>query len=278
MTAPYVALLAGEGKMPLVAIQGIHASGKRVFLLALHNITSQELASLADDVIWLHLTQLGKAIRECRKRAIHELIMAGRVPHTSIFSLSLLRMDWTTIKTWFSLPDKRGDTILGGIANAFTKSGITVMDSTTYLQDHMAKLGVLTRARPSSKTMDDVFFGLKLAKEMGRLNIGQTVVIKNKTIVAVEAMEGTDKCLERSGEIAGKGCVVIKMPKSNQDMRFDVPTIGVNTIHKLAKIGATALAIEAGKTLIIDDETIEVANGLGIAIISMSAEETENGQ
>lgn len=271
-----VALLGGEGKMPRLIIDGIHAEGLRVFLLAIKDVTSPSLAKHADETVWLHITQLGKAIKECKKRRIKEITMAGRVRHSTVFSLSLLRMDLTAIKTWWQMTDWRADTILKSIAAAFAKKGITLINSVRYLRPYLAHRGVLTHRRPPSNCLKDIDFGIQIAKEIGRLDIGQTVVVKNRSIVAIEAMEGTDQCLERAGKIAGTGCIVIKMPKPNQDMRFDVPIVGVNTIEKLAKIGATALVIESDRTLIIDKHTISAADQMGIAIISLPKNLTEH--
>ena len=274
MKTPPIALIGGEGKMPRLIIEGIHASGRKVLLLAIKGITPFDLAKHADETVWLHLTQLGKAINECCQRQVNEITMAGRVHHKEVFSLSLLRMDWTALNLWWNMSDWRTDTILTSIADTFKKRGITLINSIRYLRSYLAKEGVLTHKLPNKKNIADIRFGLKIAKEMGRLDIGQTVVIKNKTVVAIEAMEGTDQCLERAGEVAGTGCVVVKMAKPNQDMRFDVPIIGVNTIEKLAKIGASALAIEAYSTLIIDKQTISAADQMGIALVSLPAEVT----
>lgn len=273
---PPIALIAGEGKMPEIIIDEIHAEGRQVFLLAIYGSTPDALTKRVDDVLYLHITQLGKAIKECSKREVKELIMAGRVQHKSVYGLSLLKMDWTTLKLWWSMPDKRADTLLGSIANAFAAKGIQLLNSVNYLRPRLAPEGLLTKTSPSQKTLDDIHFGITIAKEMGRLDIGQTVVVKDKAIVAIEAMEGTDDCIERAGKLAGNHCVIIKMPKPNQDMRFDVPTIGVNTIQKLAKIKASAIAIEARRTLIIDEETIAEANKLGIVIISLPVDSTES--
>ncbi|MBJ7448802.1 MAG: UDP-2,3-diacylglucosamine diphosphatase LpxI [Parachlamydiales bacterium] len=255
--------------MPLTIADEIHRQGGKVFLLAVPGITPQDLINKADEYIFIQLTQVGKAIRACLKHDVKELIMAGRIRHRFVFSLSFFKFDWTTLRIWLSLPDFRTDNLLHGIVDAFERKGVHVIDSTKYLKKYLAKEGLLTKLKPSSKVLDDIIFGKDIAKAMGQLDIGQTVVVKNKTIVAVEAMEGTDSCLERAGHIAGSGCVVVKMAKPNQDMRFDVPVIGINTIQKLNKIGAAALAIEKDKTLLIDAETIDIANQLGLVIVSL---------
>jgi hypothetical protein len=193
-----------------------------------------------------------------------------------MFLYSPWRLDWTGIKVWWNLKDKRANSLLNGIVNAFANSGINVMSSIAYLQQYLAKEGVLTRKQPTRQILSDAVFGVQMAKELGRLDIGQTVVVKNQAVIAVEAMEGTDQCLERAGQIAGPGCIVVKMPKPNQDMRFDVPVIGLNTIQKLAKIKAPALVIESGRTLIIDSETIAEADRLGIVLMALPKEQTEH--
>ena len=271
-----IALLGGEGIMPKLVIDNIHSCGKKVFLIAIKESTPMQLTYVADDVVWLSITHVGKAIKECVKRHIHEIVMAGRIDHNRIFSLSLLNMDLTTLKLWWNLPDLRTDNLLKAIAEAFLKKGIIVLDSAKFLKKYLAKEGTLTKVKPSKKIMDNIFFGIKIAKELGRIDIGQTVVIKNKSIVAIEAMEGTDHCLQRAGDIAGEGCIAIKMPKPNQDMRFDVPVIGKNTIQKLGKIKALGIVIETGKTLLIDPDIIDEANRLGIFIISIPKDQTES--
>lgn len=267
--SPPIAIFAGEGLMPIKVINGIHEAGKKVLLIGMKGVTPPNLTKVADYTTWGYLTQLGKAVKTCKQYGVKEVILAGRVRHTKIFSLSLLKMDWTTLTGWLKLKDKRADSIFHGIVEIFAKNGIKVMSSVHFLGKYLAKKGVLTEKKPTKKILEDILFGKDLACEIGKLDIGQTVVVKNKTVVAVEAMEGTDLCLERAGQIAGEGCVIIKMPKPKQDMRFDVPVIGVNTIEKLAKIKAPVLAIGADKTLLIDENTIEVANKLGIIIIAL---------
>ncbi|MBN4066793.1 UDP-2,3-diacylglucosamine diphosphatase LpxI [Simkania negevensis] len=266
---PSVALIAGQGTMPLSVLEGVHRAGKKVFLLALKGITDKTLEASADKTVWLSLFQLGKAVRLCHKLGVKEVVMAGRVKHTSIFSLHPWKIDWTTLKLLYRLPDRRTDTLLNAIGELFAKKGIALVDSTLYVQHMIAKTGCLTQCRPSKKAWKDIEFGISIAKELGRLDIGQTVVVKERAVVALEAMEGTNACIIRGGELAGKGCVVVKMAKPDQDMRFDVPTIGITTIEKLAHIDGAAIAVEAGKTLILDEGTVDAADKLGIPIVSL---------
>ncbi len=263
-----VALIAGEGKLPHLVIDRVHAEGGKVCLLALRAITAPELVLRADEVVWLSLTQLGKAIRICQKRQITQLVMAGRVRHSNIFSLSTLRMGWTALRLWWNLPDRRADTILGAIGDLFACKGITLLPSSRFLGAHLAPEGILTVRTPTSTQQQDMDLGIRLAKELGRLDIGQTVVVKQGSIVALEALEGTDKCLERAGALAGSGCVVVKMAKPNQDLRFDLPVIGRNTLSRLIDMQASVLVIEAGKTLMVDEEFLALADEAGLAVVS----------
>ncbi len=265
----YVALIAGAGKMPLRLIDEIHASGKKVLLLGVKGVTPEELTQKADLAYWAHLSQLGKARSICLKHQVKEAVMAGLIRHEKVFGLSLFSMDWLTIKALFTVKDFRADTICNKIVDVFQEKGIAFMSTSKLLSRFLAPKGLLTRKKPSKKNLDDIEFGVQLARELGRLDIGQTVVVKNKSVVALEAMEGTDQCLQRAGDIAGPGCVVIKLPKPEQDSRFDVPVIGINTIEKLAKIKASALAIGAQKTLIIDREVIELADKFNLVLLSI---------
>jgi DUF1009 family protein len=270
-----VALFAGEGQMPIRVFEEMKNCGKRVFLIAVKGSTPSELIEKADFVLYISITQIGRVIKALKKYQISELTIVGRIKHASIFSISLFKLDWTTLKLWFSLKDKRTDTIIGSIADLLSKYGITIINSTNYLKNFLAKEGILTKKKPSKEVIDDIIFGAKLAKEMGRLDVGQTVVVKNKSIVAVEAMEGTDACIERAAHLAGPSIVVVKMPKPSQDMRFDVPVIGLNTIEKLIKLKAAALAIESQRTVILDPDCIKLADKHNLVIVALDRQETE---
>ncbi len=269
-----IAVVAGEGGMPWRIVEGIHAAGHQVFLIAVEELTPIELAEVCHETLWMRYPKLGKIRKECNKRGITELTMCGRIPHNRVFTVSPLEMDWTTVRLFLSLKDLRANTMLGAIGKELARWGITLISSVRYLGPYLAKEGVLTKSRPAPTVYRDITFGEKMARGLGALDIGQTVVVKNGTVVAVEGMEGTDHCLERAGEVAGPGCVVIKMPKPGQDMRFDVPVIGINTIEKLAKIQAAAIAIEADRTILIDKETLKVADDMGVSIVGLPAKLT----
>ncbi len=259
--------------MPWRVVEGIRAAGDELFLIAVEELADPQLAKQVSDVLWVRHPKLRQLLKECRKRGCAEVTMVGRIPHERLFSLSPLEMDWTALWLFLRLKDFRADTILKGIADWLARKGVAVISSIRYLGPYMAKRGVLTTCRPSPTALRDIEFGSKLARGLGGLDIGQTVVVKNQSVVALEAMEGTDECLQRAGDIAGVGCVVVKLPKPGQDMRFDVPVIGINTIEKLAKIKAAALAIEENRTILIDKETLATANRLGVPIVGLTSDQ-----
>lgn len=265
----YVALIAGQGKMPLKLIEEIHLTGKKVLLLGIQGITPKFLEEKVDLFYWFKISQLGKARRHCVKHDVKEAVMAGLIRHNELFKFSYLFVDWVTLKALLSLSDFRANSICMKVIEIFQKKGICFLSTTQLLKRYLAPKGLLTRNQPSKKVQEDIEFGIELARELGRLDIGQTVVVKNKSVIALEAMEGTDQCIQRAGDIAGAGCVVVKLAKPNQDSRFDVPVIGRNTIEKLSKIKASCLAIAANETLIIDDEVVDLANKLNITILSV---------
>lgn len=265
----YVALIAGAGNMPLRLIEEIHRSGKKVLLLGIKGVTPKELEKKADLSYWAHITQLGKARRLCLKHHVKEAVMAGLIKHSEIFKVSVFLMDWVTFKALLTAKDLRANSICLKVIQIFADKGIHFLNTVDLLKRYLAPKGLLSLNKPTQKQMEDVEFGLEIARELGRLDIGQTVVVKNKTIVALEAMEGTDQCLQRAGDIAGAGCVVIKVPKPNQDHRFDVPVIGLNTLEKLVKIKAAVLAIAAHQTLVIDPHVQDFAKQNKLAVLSI---------
>jgi UDP-2,3-diacylglucosamine hydrolase len=264
-----VGVIAGEGQMPQMIIEELKRLKRPFFLLAIQGVTSQQLVDEADDVEWLTITRFGQALKACKKRGVQNIVMAGRVKHQKIFNLSWWKFDWVTVKFCLSLKDWRADTILNEFCNLFQSKGIEIMSSVHFLGRFFRKKGCLTKTSPSASQWKDIDLGKKIAKQMGGLDIGQTVVIKKLSIVAVEAMEGTDLCLERSQAIAGSECVVVKVSKPNQDMRFDVPVIGLNTIEKMIKIRAAGIAIEAEKTLILDPEVVTKADEHNLFIVTV---------
>jgi DUF1009 family protein len=260
-----VAVVAGEGALAPLVVRGIGEAGKSSIVIGIQGFTSDQL----DVAEWVHLTQIGRVLRLCRQHGVKELVMAGRVHHRSVYKLPWWRTDWTTLRTYLGLQDLRADSILGAIARLFEKQGIEVAPAERYLGRWLAREGQLT---PHTPPWEEIAFGVRLAKELGRLDIGQTVVVKRRAVVALEAMEGTDGCIERASQLAGDGCVVVKMAKPHQDMRFDVPVIGATTVKKLLAAKVKALAVEADRTLLLDPEWLEQASQAGIAVVALSSE------
>jgi UDP-2,3-diacylglucosamine hydrolase len=264
-----VAVIAGEGALAPLVFEELRQQGRPSLALAIEGITSPQTAGLADQVEWLGLTQLGKTVRTCRRYRVRELVLAGRVQHRSIFGLRWWRSDWTTLRLLMGLRDRRADSLLGAIVRCFERNGIEVAPTQRYLGRHLVRKGQLTSQQPPQRIQEDIAFGVKIARQLGGLDIGQTVVVKGGSVVAVEAMEGTDGCIERAALLAGPGCVVVKLAKPNQDMRFDVPVVGAITMKKLIAAKVSALAIEADRTLLLDQEWLEVAASAGISVIAI---------
>lgn len=263
-----VALLAGEGVLPLRVLEGIKASGARVLLLGVKGSCSQELVEKADHAQMLYPTELGKALRLCQKFGVEEIVFAGRIHHKRIYNLPWIRADFAAIKLWYSLQDKRADTMIKAVCAFFEKAAIKVAPLTRYLTSYLAKEGS-TRGL-SAEEEADVRLGVMAARGLGALDVGQTAIVKKGAVVALEAMEGTDACIERAAVLAGEGIVVVKMAKPSQDMRFDLPVIGKNTMEKLIKAKARVLAVESGKTVIVDREVQEMARRHGIALVILA--------
>ena len=215
--------------------------------------------------MWVGIGQLGKMISYFKKRGVTQAIMAGQVKHVQIFSGSI--PDVRMLKMLWNLPKRNTDSLIGGVADELASEGIELLDSTYFLQDHLAKEGVLTKRSPTDIELGNIEYGLHIADEIARLDLGQTIVVRAKACVAIEAMEGTDATIRRAGELANGKLTVVKVAKPDQDMRFDVPVVGVPTIQTMIAAGATCLSITAGKTLIFDgDEMIALAEKNGICV------------
>jgi len=273
---PVLGLLAGSGQFPMLVATGARQAGCRVVVIALRGEADQHLRDLADTFYTSGIVRLGRWIRLFRREGAGQVIMAGRVRKTRVHGsarwLQWLRYlpDWTSIKVWyFATRDKRNDSLLSAVADQMQQKGLTVIDSTQYCPESMAPEGVLTKASPTATQQKDIELGWRIAKEMGRLDVGQSVAVKEQDVIAVEAVEGTDAMIARAGELARSGgWTLVKVAKPNQDMRFDVPTVGPDTIENLHRAGGRVLVVEAGKTLLIDrDKTVELANRYGIAVV-----------
>ncbi|MCP4589361.1 MAG: LpxI family protein [bacterium] len=266
-------LIAGGGEFPFMVARGARRAGCRVTVLALRGLADPELRHEVDEFKWTGLARLGAWTRALRRRKIQRCILAGAVNKTAMYGrCRILRNlpDLTTLWVWFmKVPNKRTDTLLGAVGDYLARKGITLEDSTQYCPDDLAPEGVLTDLQPSAAQLRDIEFGWPVAKEMGRLDIGQAIAVKEQEVIAVEAIEGTDQMIERAGRLcAHGGWALIKVAKPNQDMRFDVPTIGLATVENLERNGAKMLVVETGKTLVIEREKmLEAARRFGIVVV-----------
>jgi UDP-2,3-diacylglucosamine hydrolase len=249
-----IGLIAGNGDYPLHFAKAAKAQGKKIITVALEGETNQDLTTLVDSFSWVGLGQLNKLIDLFKKEQITQVVMAGQVKHFRLFDL--LKLDFRAAALLQRLPNKKADTILGGVAEELGKEGISLVDSRIFLEKFIPSAGILTKAKPNKDQAKDIEFGLKIAKGVAALDIGQTVVIKDQAILAVEAMEGTDQTILRGGKIGKGEVVVVKVSKPNQDFRFDVPIIGDKTIEILRESGARVLAFCAGETLILNIEAV----------------------
>jgi DUF1009 family protein len=264
-----IGLISGSGKFPFLFAKAAKDKGLHVTSIAIKNNTDPRLKKYVDSIEWFKISEFRKIFDFLKNESIESVVMAGQIkPHT-LFDKEIFK-DEELRKLIIELEDRRADSIFGAIAEKLQNSGVKVLDSTIFLEDYLPKKGVLTSEEPTKETWDEINFGFQIAKEMGRLDIGQTVVVKHKAVVAVESMEGTDATIRRAGDIANGNCVVVKVSKPKQDKRFDIPVAGLCTIKNLVKIKAKCLAFEAGKTLLIDKEKcIELANKHKIIIAAV---------
>jgi DUF1009 family protein len=263
-------LIAGNGRFPFLVLEGARSQGIEMAVIALKEEASPDLEKVAKRLHWVSLGELSKAIALMQQEGVNRAVMAGQVKHNKIFSA--IRPDWKLAKLLFSLPKKNTDSLIGAVAKVLEEEGIQLVDSTMFLKPLLPEAGVLTRRAPDQREATDMAYGLGVARHIAEMDIGQTVVIADRACVAVEAMEGTNETIVRAARFAeGKPLVVVKVSKPKQDMRFDVPVVGLPTVEAMKKSGATALAIDAGRTLLFDrDELIESANAAGIAIQAFS--------
>jgi DUF1009 family protein len=263
-------LIAGNGRFPYIFAQEAKREGYSVVAVAHRDETLAEIENVVDELTWVYVGQLGKIIRTFHRAQVTQAVMAGGIRKVRLFGN--FRPDLRGASFLARLKSRDDDALLRGIANELEKDGITVLESTLCVPQIITTAGVLTRHVPSDRNWQDIRFGIRVAKEIGRMGIGQTVVVKNGMVIAVEAVEGTDEAIKRSGNLARSGCVVIKVSKPKQDLRFDVPAVGVETIKILRQAGAVALALEAGKTLLLEkDALLAEADAGGIAVVGVAA-------
>ena len=271
-------LIAGNGKFPFLVLDAARAAGFEVVVVAIKEEAFPEIGDRgATSVHWLSLGELSKLIETFQRQGVSRAIMAGQVKHKQIFSA--VRPDWRLAKLLLSLTTRNTDSLLGAVAKVLADEGITLENSTWLLEPLLVKSGVRTRRAPSEQERKNIDYGRSVARQLAQHDIGQTVVVAESACVAVEAMEGTDATIERAGLILrslrgdastlSRDLTVVKVAKPNQDMRFDVPVIGLNTIGVMQSAGATCLALDAGKSLLLDGEKIMVAaNGAAIVIVA----------
>lgn len=274
-------LIAGNGRFPFLVLNAAKARGMEVVVAAIKEETFPEIeCEGAASVHWLSLGELSKLIEMFKREGVSQAVMAGQVKHKQIFSS--IRPDWRLAKVLLSLGTRNTDSLIGAIAKVLADEGITLLNSTALLEPLLAKQGVLTRRPPTEQELKDIDYGRAIARHVAQYDIGQTVVVAGSACVAVEAMEGTDACIERAGQLMhtlreegdsstiARDLVVVKVAKPNQDMRFDVPVIGAKTIEAMKLAGATCLAVDAGKCLLIDGgAVIEAANAAEIVIAAV---------
>ena len=259
-------LIAGNGDFPFLVLEGARSRGIEMAVIAIREEASPALEQAAKRFHWISLGELGRGIDLLHQEGVKRAVMAGQVKHNKIFSS--IRPDWRMAKLLFSLPSKNTDSLIGAVARVLEEEGIELVDSTKFLAPLLPPEGVLTRRAPDENETADLAYGRRIAAQIAGLDLGQTVVIRDRACVAIEAMEGTDETIERAARIAGgERLVVVKVSKPRQDMRFDVPVIGVQTIATMRRAKATALGIDAGRTLLLDREgLVRAADEAGIAI------------
>jgi len=264
-------LIAGNGEFPFLVVEGAKRQGVSLAVVAIKEETDKRIEEVAEKVVWVSIGQLGRMISFFKKEAVEKAIMAGQVKHVQIFSGAL--PDLRMVKMLWNLPQRNTDSLIGGIAGEMSKEGIELIDSTYFIQDQLAQEGILTTRKPDETERGNIEYGLRVANEIARLDLGQTIVVRAKACVAIEAMEGTDAVIKRAGELTKGKLTVIKVAKPNQDMRFDVPVVGVPTIQTMISAGATCLCLTARKTLIFDKEKmLKLANQNKISIVVVSNE------
>ncbi|MFH1046383.1 MAG: UDP-2,3-diacylglucosamine diphosphatase LpxI [Candidatus Omnitrophota bacterium] len=264
-----IGLIAGNGQFPVLFAQAARKKGKEVIAIAVREETDPELEKYVQQIYWIGVGNLKEFFEILKKENLKKIVMAGQIRPAHLFAKET-RMD-EHLKSFLSaVKDKRANSLLGGVARLLRLKGIKLLDSTLYLKEHLVRRGVLTSSSPTHQQWEDIRFGRYIAKRIGALDIGQTVVVKDKAILAIEAIEGTDQVIARGGMLAREGAVVVKMAKPRQDMRFDVPLIGPKTLESCARAGCSVLAMEAGKTLLLEKENcLELAEKHHLCLVGI---------
>ncbi len=262
-----IGLIAGKGELPKAVAAEAKDKGFRVVAVALDHLADRKLASHVDEIEWVNVGKLATIIESLKRFGADRAVMAGKVPKSLLYKGNITP-DLRAMKLLFTLKDRSDDSILLAITKELEKDGITLLNTTDFCQDMLAPEGILTEEGLTKDEWEDIRFGWKLAREMGRLDIGQTVVVKGKAVMAVEAIEGTDEAIRRGGSYAGEGAVVVKVSKPDQDMRFDVPVVGLDTLQAMIEVKARVLAIEAGRSILLGKERVlKEADEAGISVV-----------
>ncbi len=280
-TGPKIGLIAGWGRYPLVVAQALRSQGFETYCLGIKDHADESIRGMVSDFDWVGLARLGRAIRYFRRHGVRQATMAGKVHKVELYQPWMWLKhtpDWGGLKAFYphfvlAHKDRKDDTLLGVIVEAFRRSGVQFGPATDYAPELLVKFGCLTERRPTAAQQKDIQFGWRMAKELGRLDVGQSVAVKDRAALAVEAIEGTDQCIRRAGALCtAGGFTVVKVAKPQQDMRFDVPTIGQGTLESMVAAGAKVLAVEAGKTILIDEpQAIEFANRHHLVVVALDA-------
>ena len=264
-----IGLLAGAGKLPVECARTAKQLGYEVYAVGLLPESDPQIADFATDYQQISVGQLDAILKYLKSKDLQKVTMIGKVTKELLFN-GKIQPDKRMIELITSLPDRSDNTIMMMFVRELAKAGLQAFDQTALIRRLMPRRGTITNREPSTAERQDMDFGFRIAKELGRFDVGQTVVVKNRAVMALEAIEGTDECIRRGGKLANGGAVVAKVSKPNQDNRFDVPTVGKRTVEVMAEVGATALAIEADKTLLVDREnTVDFADEKGITIVAI---------
>lgn len=263
-------LIAGNGRFPMLALESAQRLGHDVTVIAIQEEAAPEVAAMAPRVHWISLGQLSRLVEILKEDGITEVVMCGQVKHASIFSS--IRPDWRLAKLLMSLPSKNTDGLIGGVVRVLEQEGIHLRDSTFLLKPLLATPGAMTRRKPDKDEMTDIEYGRRVADALAGFDVGQSVAICERACVALEAMEGTDSMLRRAAALVnGRRLTLVKVARRREHLLFDVPVVGLSTIPVMRETGTTALAVEAGRTLILDrEQMLESANEAGIAILGHS--------
>ena len=269
-----IGLIAGTGELPKAVASEAREKGFHVVAVGLEPLADRSLSSYVDEMKWVNVGKLGRIIETLKRAGVTKAVMAGKVPKSLLYKGDITP-DLRAVKLLFTLKDRSDDSILLAITKELEKDGITLLNTTDFCRDMLTPEGVLTEEDLTDDEWKDIRFGWRIAREMGRLDIGQTVVIKGQAVMAVEAIEGTDEAIKRGGFYAGGGAVVVKVSKPSQDMRFDVPAVGLGTIRAMAAAGARVLALEPEKSILLQKERLlQEAGEAGISVVGYRGDET----